>query len=106
MARYAFVFRIKPELRAEYQKAHDEIWPDMAQAIQDSGIRNYSIHFRPDGTLFGYLESDDPAASLERLGKTEVNERWQKAMNRFFVKKDSRTFGPDVEPIDEVFHID
>jgi len=106
MKRYTFIMRIKPELKAEYRKAHDEIWPDMAQAIRDSGIRNYSISFRPDGTLFAYLESPDPALSFEKLGKTGVNARWQKAMDRFFVKRDPSTIGPDVEPIEEVFHID
>jgi hypothetical protein len=39
--RYAFLMRIKPELKAEYQKVHDQIWPDMARAIRRSGIRNY-----------------------------------------------------------------
>ena len=106
MKRYSFLMRIRPELRTEYEKAHDEIWPDMAKAIRDSGIRNYSIYFRPDGTLFAYLESNDPALSFEKLGKTEANARWQKAMDRFFVKKDPKTVGPDVEEIEEVFHID
>ena len=106
MKRYSFLMRIRPELRAEYEKAHDEIWPDMAKAIRDSGIANYSIYFRADGTLFAYLESDDPALSFEKLGKTEVNARWQKAMDRFFVKKDPKTTGPDVVEIEEVFHID
>jgi L-rhamnose mutarotase len=106
MRRYAFLMRIKPELRAEYQKAHDEIWPDMAAAIRESGIRNYSIYFRPDGTLFSYLEAEDPKACFARLGKTEVNARWQKAMDRFFVKKDPKTVGPDMEVVSEVFHLD
>jgi len=106
MKRYSFLMRIRPELRAEYEKAHDEIWPDMAKALRDSGFRNYSIFFRPDGTLFAYLESDDPALAFEKMGKTEVNARWQKAMDRFFVKKDPKTVGPDVEVIEEVFHID
>ena len=69
MKRYTFIMRIKPELKAEYQKAHDEIWPDMAQAIRDSGIRNYSISFRADGTLFAYLESPGPGALLREAGK-------------------------------------
>ena len=106
MKRYTFTMRIKPELKAEYKKAHDEIWPDMAKAIRDSGIRNYSISYRPDGTLFAYLESNDPARSFEKLGKTEVNARWQKAMDRFFVKSDPSTAGPDMEVIEEVFHLD
>jgi L-rhamnose mutarotase len=99
MKRYTFVMRIKPELKADYRKAHDEIWPDMAQAIRDAGIRNYTISFLPDGTLFAYLESEDPVKAFEILGKTEVNARWQKAMSRFFVK-------PGIEVIEEVFHID
>jgi len=98
--------RIRPELKAEYKKRHDELWPDMARAITDSGIRNYSIYFRGDGLLFGYFESDDPAKSLEKLGKTDVNARWQKSMDRFFVKKDSSAVGPDIETVEEVFHLD
>ena len=106
MKRYAFLMKIKPELRTEYEKAHDEIWPDMAAAIRDAGIRNYSIYFQPDGTLFAYLECADPEAAFAKLGKTEVNARWQTAMDRFFVKKDPSTVGPDVVEIEEVFHID
>jgi len=104
--RYAFLMRIKPELKAEYKKAHDEIWPDMAQAIRKSGIRNYSIYFREDGTLFAYLEARDPGQAFQWVGKTEVNTRWQKAMDRFFVKKDSSALGPEVVPLEEVFHQD
>ncbi len=106
MKRYSFVMRVNPALKAEYKKAHDEIWPDMAKAIRDSGIRNYSIYFRPDGTLFAYLEAEDPARSFEILGRTEVNARWQKAMDRFFVKKDPRSTGAEVTEIEEVFHQD
>ena len=94
MKRYAFIMSIKPELRAEYEKAHDEIWPDMAAAITESGIRNYSIYFRPDGTLFAYFECEDPASGLRvASASTEVNARWQNAMEKYFVKKDRRSVG-------------
>jgi L-rhamnose mutarotase len=106
MKRYSFIMKIKPELKTEYIKAHDEIWPEMAEAIRESGIKNYSIYFRPDGTLFAYLESEDPKKALESLGKTEVNARWQKAMDRFFVKKNPRLVGAEIEQIEEAFHID
>jgi L-rhamnose mutarotase len=106
MKRFAFIFRIKPELKNEYKKAHDEIWPDMAQAIRDSGIKNYSIFFRKDGTLFAYLEAEDPEKSFEYIGKQEVNERWQISMDKFFVKEDPQILGPEMEVIEEVFHID
>ena len=106
MRRFSFMMRIHPELKNEYKTRHDTLWPDMAKAITESGIRNYSIYFRADGLLFGYFESDDPAKSLEELGKTEVNARWQASMDRFFVKKDPKTVGPDIEMVEEVFHLD
>ena len=106
MKRYAFIFKIRPELKKEYQKAHDEIWPDLAKVIKDSGIQNYSIFFRKDGTLFAYLESEDPEKSFEYIFKQDVNERWQNAMNKYFVKEDTSLLGPEMEEIEEVFHLD
>ncbi len=78
----------------------------MAKAISDSGIQNYSIFFRDDGTLFACLESEDPQKSFDYLGKQGVNRRWQKAMERFFVKENASTLGPEIEPLEEVFHLD
>ena len=106
MKRYAFQFRIRPELKAEYREAHDKIWPEMAAALRAAGFRNYSIYFRPDGTLFGYFEAEEPVRALEAMGKTEVNTKWQKAMDRFFIKRDPSTLGPDTQTLEEVFHLD
>ncbi len=106
MERVAFIFKIRPEMKAEYKKVHDEIWPELADVIRDSGLKNYSIFFRKDGTLFAYVESDDFKGAMEQLGKTEVNERWQKYMDKFFVKEDPTVLGPEIEMIEEVFHLD
>jgi len=105
LKRYGSVFRIRPELVEEYKKAHDEIWPDMAAAIRKSGIRNYSIFFRPDGTLFSYFECADAGAASAYMRSTEVNTRWQKAMEKFFVKTDPTILGPQSEDLREVFHL-
>jgi L-rhamnose mutarotase len=103
--RYGSIFRIRPELVEEYKKAHDEIWPDMAAEIRRSGIRNYSIFFRADGTLFSYFECEDAEAASTFMRGTEVNARWQKAMERFFVKSDPSILGPETEDLREVFHL-
>ena len=104
--RYGMIFRIRPELKEEYRKAHDEIWPEMAQAIRAGGIRNYSLYYRRDGTIFSYFEAVDAAASAAFMAKQPVNDRWQKSMERFFVKRESAVIGPDVEELEEVFHLD
>ena len=43
MASYAWVLGIKPGYEEEYKRRHDEIWPDMTEALKQSGIRNYHI---------------------------------------------------------------
>jgi L-rhamnose mutarotase len=106
MGRTAFIFKIKPELKDPYKKDHDEIWPELAQAIRDAGLRNYSIFFRKDGTLFAYVEADDFDKSMAEIGKTEVNARWQKCMDKYSVKTDPSILGPEIEMIEEVFHLD
>ena len=106
LKRYGMLFRIRPELKEEYRKAHDEIWPEMAQAIRASGISNYSLYHRPDGTIFSYFEAIDAAASAAFMAQQPVNEKWQKRMERFFLKHDPAVIGPDVEELEEVFHLD
>lgn len=106
MKRYGFVYRVKPEMKAEYKKSHDEIWPEMAEAIRWSGIRNYSIFFRGDGTLFAYFECADAEEAFAYMGRQEVNARWQKAMDKFFIKTDPAIPGPQMEALEEVFHQD
>lgn len=106
MQRIAFVFKIKPELKEEYKKDHDNTWPELAKAMKDSGMRNYSIYFRKDGTLFAYLEVDDFSKANSTLEKTDVSNRWEKHMERYFIKKDRSVLGPEKEMLEEVFHLD
>lgn len=106
MKRHGFLFSIRPELKAQFKKDHDEIWPDMVTAIREAGFRNYSIFFREDGTLFGYYECEDASKAAEYMSRAEVNPRWQKVMERYFVKKDPAVIGPETEALEEVFHLD
>ena len=58
MARYCFLLQVRPELLAEYRERHAAVWPEMLQALHDTGWTNYSIFARPDGMLVGYVEAD------------------------------------------------
>lgn len=42
----------------EYKRRHDEIWPEVKQALYDAGYRNYSI-WNYEEKLFGYFEVED-----------------------------------------------
>jgi L-rhamnose mutarotase len=107
MQRIGLTFRIKPELKAGYKKAHDEIWPELAQEITRHGIRNYSIFFRQDGTLFSYFEVDGNYEEIvAEMAKLEIGKKWQKYMDEYFIKEDESIIGPEVVSLEEVFHLD
>lgn len=106
MRRYCFQLQIRPELIPEYRARHAAVWPDMLSALADTGWRNYSLFIRDDGLLIGYLESERELSELQSaMAATEVNERWQTDMARFFVDLDG---APDTgfTELTEVFHLE
>ena len=76
MERFCFTFRLRPGMEAEYQRRHDEIWPELVEAIRDAGVANYTL-FRRGRDVFAYCECHpDAATAFGRVGATEVNRRW------------------------------
>ena len=78
-----FTLKIAKDQVQNYLDAHD-IWPEMLEAISAAGIQDYSIFVDRDGLLVGFFQAEDPQASLDKLGQTEINDRWQKHMAQFF----------------------
>ena len=79
MTGYAWVLEVRPGYEEEYLKRHDEIWPEMLDALRAAGISNYNI-FRHGLTLFGYFETDDLGATKAKLADDAVNTRWGEFM--------------------------
>jgi L-rhamnose mutarotase len=106
MARYCFVLQVRPDLLAEYRERHAPVWPEMLRALQDCGWTNYSIFARPDGMLVGYVEAESLDAAQQAMAATEVNDRWQGEMSKYFIGLDGR--GPDesFELLEEIFHLE
>jgi L-rhamnose mutarotase len=104
--RYCFLLRVRPERLEEYRRRHAAVWPEMLQALAETGWRNYSLFLADDGLLVGYVEADDLQASVEAMARTEVNARWQAEMAPFFMDLDGR--GPDegFVLLEEVFHLE
>ncbi len=76
MERLCFTFKLAPGALPEYVKRHDEIWPEMLEALTESGYRNYTL-FHSDGVITGYAECHpDIATAAAKMGATEVNQRW------------------------------
>lgn len=88
--RVCFQLQVKTERMAEYVKRHAAVWPQMLQAINDAGRRNYSLFLREDGLLIGYYETDDDQAAQAALDADPRTAAWEAEMADFFVSLDGR----------------
>jgi L-rhamnose mutarotase len=104
MGQHAWVLEVRPGYEEEYKKRHDEIWPEMVDALRKAGVRNYSI-FRHGLTLFGYFETDDLIKTIDAIAKDPVNARWNQSMAPLMkIEVDQRTGFPFLLP--KQWHID
>jgi L-rhamnose mutarotase len=106
MERVCFLLKVKADRLEEYQRRHEAVWPDMLQALRETGWRNYSLFLRPDGLLVGYFETPNYAQALEGMAGREVNERWQREMSGFFENLEGRRPDQGLLRLAEVFHLE
>ncbi|MCS6847795.1 MAG: L-rhamnose mutarotase [Anaerolineae bacterium] len=106
MQRVGFMLKVKPDMIEEYKRRHKEVWPEMLDALRETGWHNYSIFMRDDGTLFFYVETPDFQAALDGMAKKEVNARWQEYMKDFFEDTGGRHADQSFVMLEEVFHLD
>ncbi len=76
MSSRAFRMKLKPGMTAEYKRRHDEIWPELAEALTEAGIHDYSI-FLDEETLdlFAVLKLR-PGHTADALPGQPVMRRW------------------------------
>jgi L-rhamnose mutarotase len=106
MQRVCFVLQVRPERLAEYRERHKTVWPEMQQALRETGWGNYSLFLRPDGMLVGYVETPDFDKALAGMAAREVNARWQKEMVEFFMNPPGVAPDQAMKPLEEMFHLD
>lgn len=81
MEHMAWKGRIKPGCKAEYQRRHAEIWPEMVKVLKEAGICNYSIFYCKD-ELFGYYECEKGVAYAEKVqAESPIVDRWNEYRN-------------------------
>lgn len=105
MQRICFVLQVKPEKLHEYQERHRAVWPEMLQALRETGWTNYSLFLRSDGLLVGYLETENFALARSGMAAREINERWQREMAGFFLQPDEVLPDRAMQPLEEIFHV-
>ena len=105
MKRVGFQFKVRQDQLAEYKEQHKHVWPEMLEALRETGWHNYSLFMRDDGLIFGYFETEESLATAQaKVTATEVNSRWQDFMSSF-MDANARPDESFVE-LEEYFHLD
>lgn len=107
MTRYASVIGIKPENRAEYERLHADVWPDILAKIYECNIRNYSI-YRYGELLFSYFEyvGNDFDADMAKMGEDPTTQKWWDVCKPLQTPVSDRAQGEWWAAIPEVFHVE
>ena len=101
-----FLLRIDPERIPEYVEVHRRVWPELLEALRDSGYRNYSMFVDPSGLLVGYLETDDFEATLAAITAETVNREWSDLIGHMFKPVDEARPVGAVVPLRLAFDLD
>ena len=100
----AFKMKLFDGMAEEYEKRHNELWPEMRDMIHAYGGKNYSIFLdRQTLTLFGYIEIESEE-KWALSANTEICRKWWHYM------ADIMETNPDESPVStdlvHVFHLD
>jgi L-rhamnose mutarotase len=105
MKRVCFLLKVRQDRLNEYKQRHTSVWPEMLNALRETGWHNYSLFLREDGLLVGYFETPDLRAALEGMATRDINERWQHDMAPFFENLGGRRPDEGFQRLEEVFHL-
>ena len=107
MKRVGFLLKVKQDKIDEYKKHHEQVWPQLLDALRRTGWHNYSLFMREDGLLFGYFEAEESfAASLDGMSKESINRKWQDLMAPYFDGLGGAHADQSMVELEELFHID
>ncbi len=104
MVRKGFKMKLYPGMAKEYEKRHNELWPEMRDMIHEYGGRNYTIFLDEDtNVLYGYLEVED-AEKWAESADTPINRKWWDFMADIMETNEDNS--PVSVDLAEVFHLD
>jgi L-rhamnose mutarotase len=102
--RQAYTMKLKPGCAAEYKKRHDELWPELATALRDAGVSDFSIFLDEQTlTLFAVRKIGD-STKFAQLPQLPIVRKWWDSMSPLMeVNADN---SPREWLLREVFHLD
>jgi len=106
MERVCFLLKVKKDRIKQYEERHRSVWPEMLEALRQTGWHNYSLFLQADGLLVGYVETESFTDAIGKMREYAVNSRWQREMADFFEGSGEGRADERMTPLKEVFHLD
>lgn len=104
MRREAFKMYLKDGYEIEYEKRHNEIWPELKQLLKENGVSDYTIFWdKQTNELFGYQLVSGEGSSQD-MGETPIVQKWWAYMADIMETNPDNS--PVTIPLKEVFHMD
>jgi len=104
--RHCFLLRVRPDRVDEYVADHENVWPEMQEALRRSGWGDYSLFLdRSSGLVVGVVTSDDFDDAKRRMNAEDINARWQQSMAGYFLPVDDSVAPGTMVQLEQYFHL-
>lgn len=104
MKRVAFKMKLKAGFEAEYERRHNEIWPELSDLLKSAGISDYSIFLDHETLTLFAVQKQDGASSSQDLGQNPIVRKWWEYMSDIMETNDDNS--PVTIPLKEVFYLE
>lgn len=94
---------LKPGMKAEYKKRHDELWPELEALIRSTGVFDYSIFLDEETNILFGVQKQDGEQSSQDLGGNPIVQKWWAYMADIMETNPDNS--PVTIPLDEVFYL-
>lgn len=107
MKRVGSVIQVKPEMIAEYEKIHAQVWPGVLITLKTANVSNFSI-YRYENMLFSYMEYNgvDFEKDMAAIAADPTTQDWWKVTAPMQTPVAEIKDGEWWHTLSEVFHLD
>lgn len=104
MEKIAFTMQLNPGQKQEYRRRHQQIWPELVDALKAAGIRDYSIFLEESThTLFAVLWRSENH-SMDALPLQAIVQKWWAYMADIMATEADNK--PRLKNLEQMFHLD
>jgi L-rhamnose mutarotase len=102
--RNAFKMKLKSGFESEYERRHDEIWPELSEVLKKAGISDYSIFLDKETLTLFAVQKLAPGDTAKSLPQHPIVQKWWAFMGD--IMETNADGSPVCSPLQEVFHLD